>query len=58
MVTKDLAKLSELHYKVDKYGKKKATKRINKKLEGTDYKLETLIWFLQGSRYSTYLIKV
>ena len=42
MVTKDLAKLSQLHYKVDKYGKKKATKRINKKLEGTDYKLESL----------------
>ena len=42
MVTKDLAKLSQLHYKVDKYGKKKATKRINKKLEGTDYTLESL----------------
>ena len=42
MVTKDLAQLSQLHYKVDKYGKKKATKRINKKLEGTDYKLESL----------------
>ena len=42
MSTKDLSKLSQLHYKVDKYGKKKATKRINKKLEGTDYTLESL----------------
>jgi hypothetical protein len=42
MSTKDLAKLSQLHYKIDKNSKKKATKKINKQLEGSDYKLEKL----------------
>jgi hypothetical protein len=42
MTTKELAKLSQLHYKIDKNSKKSATKKINKQLEGTDYKLEKL----------------
>lgn len=35
-------KLTNLHYMVDKYSKKKAKKKINKKLEGTGYKLNKL----------------
>ena len=42
MSVKELSKLSQLHYKVDKYGKNKATKKINQKLENSDYKLESL----------------
>ena len=42
MSTKDLAKLSQIHYHVDKHGKTKATKKINKALEGTDYELQKL----------------
>jgi hypothetical protein len=38
----DLAKLTQLHYLVDKHGKKKATKKINKKLEGTGYEVSKL----------------
>ena len=36
------SKLSQLHYHVDKHGKKKASKKINKALEGSDYSLEKL----------------
>ena len=39
MPTETYSKLSQLHYHVDKHGKKKATKKINKALEGTDYSL-------------------
>ena len=42
MSTKELAKLSQLHYLVDKHGKKKGAKKIEKKLEGTGYELEKL----------------
>lgn len=42
MSTKDLAKLSQIHYHVDKHGKTKATKKINKELENTDYELQKL----------------
>ena len=42
MPTETYSKLSQLHYHVDKHGKKKATKKINKALEGTDYSLEKL----------------
>jgi hypothetical protein len=42
MSVKDLAKLSQLHYHVDKHGKTKATKKINKALEGSDYELHKL----------------
>ena len=42
MSTNELAKLSQLHYLVDKHGKKKGTKKISKKLEGTGYELEKL----------------
>ena len=38
----DLAKLTQLHYLVDKHGKKKATTKINKKLEGTGYEVTKL----------------
>ena len=38
----DLAKLTQLHYLVDKHGKKKATKKINKKLDGTGYTVSKL----------------
>ena len=38
----DLAKLTQLHYLIDKHGKKKATKKINKKLEGTGYTVSKL----------------
>ena len=38
----DLAKLTQLHYLVDKHGKKKATKKINKKLDGTGYEVTKL----------------
>ncbi len=38
----DLAKLTQLHYLVDKHGKKKATKKINKKLEGSGYEVSKL----------------
>jgi len=42
MPTETYSKLSQLHYHVDKHGKKKATNKINKALEGTDYELEKL----------------
>ena len=42
MSTNELAKLSQLHYLVDKHGKKKGAKKISKKLEGTGYELEKL----------------
>jgi len=42
MSTSELAKLSQLHYLVDKHGKKKGAKKISKKLEGTGYELEKL----------------
>ncbi len=42
MSTKELANLSQLHYLVDKHGKKKGAKKIEKKLEGTGYELEKL----------------
>tara|TARA_R110000772_G_scaffold258818_1_gene376185 strand:+ start:1920 stop:2555 length:636 start_codon:yes stop_codon:yes gene_type:complete len=38
----DLAKLTQLHYLIDKHGKKKATKKINKKLDGTGYTVSKL----------------
>lgn len=38
----DLAKLTQMHYLVDKHGKKKATTKINKKLEGTGYEVTKL----------------
>ena len=38
----DLAKLTQLHYLVDKHGKKKAIKKINKKLDGTGYTVSKL----------------
>ena len=42
MSTSNYAKLSQLHYLVDKHGKKKGAKKISKKLEGTGYELEKL----------------
>ena len=42
MSTSELAKLSQLHYLVDKHGKNKGAKKISKKLEGTGYELEKL----------------
>ena len=42
MSTADLARLSQLHYKVDKYGKTEAVKKINNRLADSDYKLESL----------------
>lgn len=42
MSTNELAKLSQLHYLVDRHGKKKGAKKIEKKLEGTGYELEKL----------------
>jgi len=42
MSTNELAKLSQLHYLIDKHGKKKGAKKISKKLEGTGYELEKL----------------
>lgn len=38
----DLAKLTQLHYLVDKHGKKKATTKINKKLTGSGYEVTKL----------------
>lgn len=36
------SQLSQLHYHVDKHGKKKASQKINKALKGSDYSLEKL----------------
>ena len=42
MPISNYAELSQLHYHVDKHGKKKGAKKINKALEGSDYSLEKL----------------
>ena len=42
MPISNYAELSQLHYHVDKHGKKKASKKIDKALEGSDYSLEKL----------------
>ena len=42
MPISNYAELSQLHYHVDKHGKKKGAKKIDKALEGSDYSLEKL----------------
>jgi hypothetical protein len=42
MSTQELAKLSQIHYHVDKHDKPKATRKINKALEGSNYELQKL----------------